>query len=432
MEKSAKFIFVTPLVLSFDSSLPLGIHLSTMSLLLSGAHRVMLSSVQKSRFIHERTVFFNRKREIELCLDHLKGKPAVISVFTGPPDSGKTALLKHVLDQQEDRPVVSIDMRAHAFNNAEAFLMSMESTLAPWYSSIKKYGDKLVSSTTMTFPFAELDLSKLYTPDLELTPMLKVEKIFNFIIANTPDFSFWTGQFKSPIFFIDEANKMDSLTKTDIGKEALLSLLNFFVKCTKQDHRFHVVLASSDSFYHLWLSKYIGTNRFKTFVVGNLSKEEALKFWKEHALTKCHIDPLPSFEEAFTVCGGNILLLERYVAEYCEKKGSLLPERFSCVVIEKTRLVMALLETTDRWSRANLLDVMSQLNEAENGFIMYEKLCNKITKDVVDSMIKANLIHMRPSTDYTYDLEGAPDEAILTAESPASAAAMKLIVTAEK
>lgn len=64
--------------------------------------------------------------------------------------------------------------------------------------------------------FAELDLTKIY--GAEMTPMKKLEELFRFITINTPHFRFWSGP-KFPIFFIDEANKMDNLTKTDIGGE---------------------------------------------------------------------------------------------------------------------------------------------------------------------------------------------------------------------
>ena len=74
---------------------------------------------------------------------------------------------------------------------------------------------------------------------------------------------------------------MANLTKSEGGTQVLKMFLDFLVKCTKQDQRLHVLLDSSDSFYQIWLSKFLGSNRFNTFVVGNLSKDEAQKFWKE-------------------------------------------------------------------------------------------------------------------------------------------------------
>ncbi len=71
---------------------------------------------------------------------------------------------------------------------------------------------------------------------------------------------------------------------------------------------------------------------------------------------------------------------------------------------------------------------MHKLTEAENGFIKYDDLCKEVSTDVVDS---TNLIHTRPTANYAYDLEGAPDEAIVTAESPASAAAKKIILRSQ-
>ena len=388
-----------------------------MNLLLSGARKVMLSSVQKSRFFHDPT-FFNRKKEIGLCVGLLNSRPT-ISVFTGPPDSGKTALLRHVLDQQgKDRPILSIDMREKSFSDVPTFLASMEKSLEPWCNSMKK----LLNSAVVKIPYAEFDLATIYSAGM--TPKEKLETLFTFIRENTPNFRVWSGR-KFPIFFIDEANKMANLTKSEGGPEVLKMFLDFLVKCTKQDRRFHVLLASSDSFYQTWLSQFLGTNRFNTFVVGNLPKDDAQIFWKE-SLCDSDQNP-PSFEEAFSVCGGNILLLQQYVLEYDMMKGNLLPEDFEPVVNERSRLMGALCET-DGWSETILLDVMHELTESENGFITYDNLCAKVTRDVVNSMIKANLIHMRPTNKYTYDIEGAPCKAIVTAESPASSAAMKIIL----
>lgn len=54
---------------------------------------------------------------------------------------------------------------------------------------------------------------------------------------------------------------MVGLTRTQEEKDALMVLLEFLVKTTKQDSRFPMLLASSDSFYHLWFEKLIGPGR---------------------------------------------------------------------------------------------------------------------------------------------------------------------------
>lgn len=84
----------------------------------------------------------------------------------------------------------------------------------------------------------------------------------------------------------------------------------------------------------------IGSQRFKTFVAGNLSKKEALKFWNECALTRCHIGP-PSFEEAVGVCGGNMFMLEKYIQQCGMMEGKLPPESFEPVMNEESRLMRA-------------------------------------------------------------------------------------------
>ena len=196
------------------------------------------------------------------CRKLLNKKP-LINVFTGPPNSGKSVLLEEVLRRQgDDCPVCAIDMREHAFTDALSFLIAMEKNLVPWYNSIGKLAKHLMPDHVQvgsSFASATFNLSEIYTPDMNVSG--KLESLFGLIIKNTPKFSFWTGK-KSPIFFIDEANKMSNLTHTKQGRYVLMIFLEFLVKCTKQDSRFTVLLASSDSFYHLWLAKYIGEDRF--------------------------------------------------------------------------------------------------------------------------------------------------------------------------
>ena len=372
--------------------------------------------------------FFNREKEIAVITGRLKSKPA-INVFTGPPDCGKSVLLTYVLDQLgSDRPVVSIDMRACPFFNASTFLATMETKLAPWYKKMQDFRFK--AGVAVGIPeFAELSLEAVYQQS-DGTTVGKLHALFGFLKQNLPIHSFWTGR-KHPILFIDEANKMVNLTNTETDRQALDAFLSFLVMCTKQVGRFDVVLASSDSFYHMWLTKYIGSSQFNTYVIGNLTKDDAKKYWEEHAL-KEHCDKsvmgTPSFEDAYSACGGNIHLLNEYAIEYYLNKGELVPEKFSHVIQQRARLDEALVTASAEWNKIDLLKVMAKLIESENGFLLYDELCEELGKEKIVSLIKANLLHLRPTPKLSYDVENAPDKVIVTAETPTSALAMKLIL----
>ena len=333
--------------------------------------------------------FFNREKEMTQMIDCLKTRPAV-NVFTGPPNCGKTTLLRHVFDQLvPDRHIISIDLKE--FQNANTFLCSLEEKLTPWLIRASKLG-----------------------------------QLFDFITQITP---FWTA-YRHRILFIDEAHRMNDLIGFDSDCNDMESFLCFLVLCTYKFSRFDV-LASSDSFYHLWLSKIIRADQFRTFTIGNLTKDDAKKYWEEHVLKNyCHKSVMgtPLFEDAYSACGGNIHLLNEYAAGYYITKGNLVPEKFHFVLQQRAKLTKALGEKSAGWNQTTLLNIMAKLIESEHGFLFYNKLCNEYGEKMIDSIIKANLLHLRPTGTHSYDLVNAPDEAILTADSPASALAMKLIL----
>ena len=135
----------------------------------------------------------------------------------------------------------------------------------------------------------------------------------------------------------------------------------------------------------------------------------------------------PEFEDVFAVCGGSFMLMDRYCEEYDINGGSVLPEDFSFVRQQMHRLMKyGLLKSQTKWTREDFFTVMTRM--AENEFVVYGDLCHEMTEEVVDAMIEANLIHLRPTHEFAFDLEYRGKDLILTPTSPSSAAAMKLIV----
>ena len=68
-------------------------------------------------------------------------------------------------------------------------------------------------------------------------------------------------------FFINEANRLKSILCDKDGHAALQRLFQWFVLHTKEKGHFHVVMASSDSFFTLWLEKFVGSSRYSTYVL---------------------------------------------------------------------------------------------------------------------------------------------------------------------
>ena len=118
-------------------------------------------------------------------------------------------------------------------------------------------------------------------------------------------------QIPTPILYIDEANKLRELVAIDPdGQKAIEALFTWFVTMTKEQQKFHVVLASSDSFMYNWVCNFVGNDRFKTDAIGHLYKEEARRFWEERVASGGFLNHSElTFEEVYAVLGGNMYLI---------------------------------------------------------------------------------------------------------------------------
>ena len=77
-------------------------------------------------------------------------------------------------------------------------------------------------------------------------------------------------QIPTPILYIDEANKLRELVAIDPdGQKAIEPLFTWFVAMTKEQQKFHIVLASSDSFMYNWVCNFVGNDRFKRYAIGH-------------------------------------------------------------------------------------------------------------------------------------------------------------------
>ena len=207
-----------------------------------------------------------------------------------------------------------------------------------------------------------------------------------------------------------------------------------FIMHTKEKRHFHVIMASSDSFFNLWLEKYIGSSRYNTYVLGHLSKDESLRYWQAkvanslHLLKERNLKP-PKFEDVFSACGGCIFLMNLYWEEYCEEGGIGLiskdPSNFSMVLQERRKLYAAFEPT--RLPGNDPPKMMELLVTSEFGTVKYKTVCKQFGKSVVHSMIEYNLLHMRPTSWLSFDIP-SHNEPLVTTETPAALLAMKSIL----
>ena len=361
---------------------------------------------------------FNRRREME-CLSNVLSSTPQISVIIGPVDSGKSRLVNRVIldlpkKTQQTIPIQLLNLRKLLLNSVESLAKHLDD-------------DKWVRITKNSVKFGDWE------------PSYKEQQAASNIT-----------QIQHPIFAIDQAHELKRLLRDKDGHAILEHLFDKFVSNTKEQHGIiphqnsHVVLISSDSFFDQWVEKFVGSSRYSVYVVGHLDKEEAEIYWKENVLTENshwlkNTNAAPEFEKVFEVCGGSMYLMDMFFREYCQEpsNGPVHSDarNFHVVLQEERRLMKALLdadksfEECPKWTKYKLRKLMKMLTTS-TGILDYDKVCETLGKDAVDSMIKHNIIHLRPTCRLSYDV---PDHTspIVTAVSPAALVAMKKVLAKE-
>ena len=378
--------------------------------------------------------FFNRAREVNAVRGVLRKSPQ-LSVFTGPVNSGKTSLILKNLKEESDsgRAVLHLDLRDRSFRTVEGFVPALEEEFISWrnrFFSVAKginldlegYGIK-----------AEVSMKSS-----DSKPIDRLDALFKKMSDQLPPGNIWRG-WKTPILFIDEANKLKTLLDDPVGHGALLSFFDWMVKNTKQIRRFHIVLASSDSFFHLWISQYIGKSFFESYVIGDLPKDEAKRFWEERVVTSRSLPKgfnVPKFEEAYDACGGNLFFLRNYFEDSLvsfDAEFPFSPDGFPFVQNERRHLFRAFHRDAKNdpkvhWTRDQFIGILRALISTEQRFLIYDELVGEYGADVVDSMIAHNILHLRPTNRFAYDLDAPEETPIVSAESPAALYAMRSLL----
>jgi AAA+ ATPase superfamily predicted ATPase len=192
--------------------------------------------------------FFNRTKEIKQITTTLSFQKPQLTVMLGPPSSGKTALMRHVIEQKDNtkQPLfhpIRIDLRSVDISAQDSL-----------YSSILKQ----VSGPNWNL-FKKLKSVKMEAPgDLAVTADFIVQKPSNLIDlldvlkSKFRPFSMKHG-LRPVVLVVDEANEFKNLK----NKDDLRTFLRFAVEVSKQESKCHVVFTSSDSFFESWLEKGI-------------------------------------------------------------------------------------------------------------------------------------------------------------------------------
>jgi len=361
----------------------------------------------------------------------ISAKLSCFMVASGPPSSGKTALVRHVVEMLKV-PAISVDLRKADISSKEDFIRALLSAineddkLNELYTAASGIIGRLASLKIVNTEFALSTLSK----DLKFDSLLQtIEKY-----AISKQFN----KARRPILVIDEANNLYDFARND--PQGLKTFLDFVVAVTKQDSKMHVVFTSSDSFFQEWiqtkLGMIIGNN--STLVLGDLTKSEAFEYYRDEVLC---LNPEKSalfstdeaaFDSVYSLTGGRMFHIKLYVEQVCESGPILSPMGFLLLQQAVALLQEELISTDRKYKREDLIKVFTELTSAKHGYLLYEKLVTQLGKDKVSDMISQNILIYRPIQGLARDLDPPQVAPVVTAVASVALRAMEVLLKSEE
>ncbi|RGB43805.1 P-loop containing nucleoside triphosphate hydrolase protein [Rhizophagus diaphanus] len=271
-----------------------------------------------------------------------------IHVILGPTDSGKTTLVRQVVQNGNFNPLF-IDLRM----SFSILLDGIRGEFQNFFESI------FIKPKTKLETVNELNYELL-------------EKIS----SSLPNLSYWKNHnISPPILVIDEANKLFDFT--DLSKEykTLFKAFLSWLKLIIQNNQFHVVLTSSEPFFLDWMEYSLHTMRLTPHVVGDLSIEEAKQFFVNHKL-----------EDYASLVGTRMSYISKFVQDY--RLGIYEDESG----FDPKHSMKALVETEDQ------------------GFILEDDLMKEIGYKAVRSLVDYRYLYRRSNFGLNSDLTNPPAE----------------------
>ena len=179
-----------------------------------------------------RMKFIDREKEAKLLEQHFGSEPNSILFVYGPKSSGKSTLLRYVVDQLDNKkfPINYLNLRGVLIHNFQTFLDVFFS------KNIKQQTADLISGSSVNIGFFKVNVGEESL--LKQNPFKVMEQ--KLLSAKNRGLQ--------PIIILDEIQLLNNIAIN--GKRYLLDeLFNLFVRLTKETHAAHIVCATSDSFF---------------------------------------------------------------------------------------------------------------------------------------------------------------------------------------
>lgn len=219
---------------------------------------------------------------------------------------------------------------------------------------------------------------------------------------------------KRPIVFLmDEAHKLPALVDDQLSLKVFLDTL---LVLTKQDRLCHVILATSDSFFHHFLRTMNVGHHSQLITIGDCSKDETKAYFDDIIQDTIpeHLKGQLSFDILYDAFGGKLAHISDYVSSWVNCEGDLtiyesaiFVQAYTLLQFHLTRSTFATYsplsvaiagKSTDEddsvFKPEHLIHVMKKMVQTPYS-LPYFQLCKEIGTNEVDSMIKTRILELR-------------------------------------
>ncbi|PPJ56957.1 hypothetical protein CBER1_02225 [Cercospora berteroae] len=408
--------------------------------------------------------FHGRKVEQELLRKVLSNTPKLTVMF-GATSVGKTALLREVL-ATEDFFVVKFDLRISGFADLRTLYIALCEQLERFFEEMH---DEEMDKNKLTFKHRQLELLEKEKPDnagnagytvtvADLASLMEslqscLLKYWEYepksgeeegdeqgskarqVDATKPSSALEYAKSKTTqkkgegeeeeeevaepfkkrpiVFLMDEAHKLPALVNDRLSLKVFLDTL---LVLTKQDRLCHVILSTSDSFFHHFLRSMNVGHHTQLLTIGDCSKEETRAYFDGtiQEMIPEHLQHKLSFDDVYEAFGGKLAHINDYVSSWVNAEGELPVYQSAVFVQAYTLLQFHLTKSTFQtysplsvatagtstvaddatFTPEHLVHVMKKLVESPYS-LPYFQLCREIGTNEVDSMIKTRILELR-------------------------------------
>ena len=258
----------------------------------------------------KRIEFHDREPEIKEIRNILDAEPSLITFIYGPINSGKTALVTHLIEELSDDYVVFyINLRTKFLASYDDFIESLFEMEMETDRTVKKGKETLAELISSATKITGIPISKEF-----IDYVFKDNKPKNAFSYMIKLFEEVKKSGKQPVLILDELQKIGDVKANG---SLIYELFNFFIDLTKELHLCHVFAATSDSiFLERVYSEAMLKGRCRYLLVDDFDYEATAAFLKGHSFTD------EDTRVAWEYCGGKpVCLVELINSRNREEKA---------------------------------------------------------------------------------------------------------------